>query len=78
MNKDDRRYQQALVNIRETMAFFGCPVDDLTDEELERGIMVFSKAWAKCGVTVQEAIEGLCILNTSPVAEPSDPETITD
>jgi len=39
------------------MAFLGCPVDHLSDEELNERMFVLNKAMFECGETVGEFCE---------------------
>jgi hypothetical protein len=47
--------QRALRNIRETFAFFGYPVDDMTDEALEQGVVRIAQTMSRCGLSVDDA-----------------------
>lgn len=54
-------------SIRESFAWFGYPLDDLTDEEIEEGVMRVSASMASMGVTAEEAAAGLRqLFNGSP------------
>lgn len=48
--------QQAIASIRSHLAFFGLPVDSLTDEEIERGVIDVARVVQHAGVTTDQAI----------------------
>ncbi len=48
-----------IAQLRSHLRFFGHDVANLTDEEIEQGVLEFSKAFASTGVSVDKAIEGL-------------------
>ena len=54
-NWHDRRRRKALRGIRESLAWFGCPVNNLSDEDIERGCVHIGNAVASFGITAREA-----------------------
>ncbi len=50
---------RALASIRESMAFFGHPLENVSDEELEAAVVEFGRVVALAGVTAQEATTAL-------------------
>ena len=57
-----RQKKKIIKSIRESMAFFGHPLDDFSDKEIEEGTILFAKAWSKTGVTVKQATEAALLL----------------
>ena len=55
----EREHARVIASIRESMAWFGHPIDHLTDEEIEAGVMRFSEAIQQSGITAAEATAGL-------------------
>lgn len=49
------RRRRAMRRIRAEFAFWGYPVDDLTDEQLEEGAERFARSVAAVGLTAEEA-----------------------
>lgn len=54
-NWHDRQRRKTLRGIRESLAWFGCPVDNLSDEDIERGCVNIGNAVATFGITAREA-----------------------
>ena len=50
---------EAIASIRESFAWFGYPLDDLTDEEIEAGVAEIGRQLATVGVTAREAAESM-------------------
>jgi hypothetical protein len=61
-----RRRRRALGSIRESLAFFGHDVSDMSDEEIEAGVRRSAEAARRTGVTVEQAVEGLRVLRDLP------------
>lgn len=57
-----RQKRKAIKNIREVMAFFGHPLDDFSDEEIEERTILFAKAFSKTGVTAKQATKAFFLL----------------
>ena len=55
--------KKAIDNIRGHMAFFGHNLDDMTDAEIEEGVVRFGKVVASSGFTVQQAADSFISLN---------------
>lgn len=53
------RRKRALWIIRDCMAFFGYPIWDMTDEEIEAAVMQSAHIVADFGISAQEAADGL-------------------
>lgn len=51
-----RRQRRAIHRVRKTMADFGYPLDDLTDEEVVQKVAELGKILAVTGITAQEAV----------------------
>lgn len=60
--RDERDRQRSLRTIRETFAWFGYPLDDLSDEEIEESVMRSAEAFASAGMTMDEATEAFAEL----------------
>ena len=54
-----RERARCMKSIREQLAFFGIDTSDMTDEEVEEHVRYAGKQIAKCGVTAQQAADGL-------------------
>ena len=53
------RKRKAIQRIRKESAFWGYPLDDLSDEQLEERILGFAKIISNTGVSMDEAIAAL-------------------
>jgi hypothetical protein len=51
------RYRQQLRRVREVFATLGCPLDEMTDEEIERSAVAFGEAWSRDTLTFEQAEE---------------------
>lgn len=57
MAKSPSELAQALKSIRDGMRFFGQPVDDMTDEQLEAFATNAANGVAAAGISVQEFVK---------------------
>lgn len=55
----ERQRRRSLSVIREEFAFWGYPLDDLTDEEIEERVVEAGRALANTGLTAAEATAAL-------------------
>lgn len=51
----DAQHRRSLGNIRTDLAALGFPMDDLTDEEFEAGMLRVGQAVRDCGVSIEDA-----------------------
>lgn len=49
------RYRRHLQRIREVFASLGYPLDDLSDEDIERNAVAFGEAWNRDTLTFEQA-----------------------
>ncbi|MCK5614358.1 hypothetical protein KAR91_71490 [Candidatus Pacearchaeota archaeon] len=54
----EKRRKQ-IESLKAHMLFFGCDISDMTDEEIEEGVIKTAEMFGKAGVTTKEAAEGL-------------------
>lgn len=54
-----RRRANPVLRIREHHVALGFPLDDLTDEEIEKGVIAFGRLIASAGVTVEGAAKAM-------------------
>ncbi len=61
----DKQIERKIViaQLRSHLKFFGCDTSDLTDEEIEQGVLEFSRGMSGFGVSVDEASEALALVN---------------
>jgi hypothetical protein len=70
LRPEPKTREGALANIRRHYAEMGIPLDDLSDEEIERRIRVIAEAGARAGVTVAEAGKALQRLGRTVASQP--------
>lgn len=58
----EHRRKKILKNIRESFKVFGHDLSDISDEDLESGILKAAEGLGSCGVTCTEAIRALVLL----------------
>lgn len=51
------KLKRAISNTRKEMAYFGCDLSDMTNEEIEEGVTLLGEAASKAGITVGEFCE---------------------
>ena len=51
----DKLRRRAIKRLRRELEFWGCPVDDLTDEQIEEGAIAFAVAMSQFGTSCEEA-----------------------
>lgn len=58
----ERALSEAVVSIRQCFAWFGLPLDDITDDEVEHSIVNFVTGLVPIGITSEEATTRLVTL----------------
>ena len=58
-----RRRGKTIENIKAHMLFFGYDISDMTDEEIEEGLVKISEIVSKTGVTTKQAADALSQLS---------------
>ena len=58
----DATTEDAVREIRATLAAFGFPTTDLSDQQIEAGVVQFSQLAATSGVTMRQAADGLWLV----------------
>ena len=61
----DYRYRRAMRQFRESMAFLGTPIADMTDEDLISGASGVARLCCHAGITVAEAADAMTTLARS-------------
>ena len=54
-----RQRRRCVSRLRDHLAFFGHDVSNLTDDEIEQGIVRASRLWAQAGFSVEVATEAM-------------------
>lgn len=57
------RKKRAIARIRREMAWWGHDMSNMSDEEIEAGVICFSKAVVQVGVTASEMAKGLTAIS---------------
>lgn len=53
--RQQRSKRRAMRDLRSHLRFFGVPIDDITDEQIEAGVLRASQIVARAGITGDEA-----------------------
>ena len=64
----ERKRSRAIARIRCECAFWGHDLSELSDDEVEAGVMRLGKVVASAGLTVAEACEGIWAMNRALAA----------
>jgi len=60
----EAQYEKLMIyQLRNHLAFFGCDVSDLTDEQIKEGTDRMARVIAQAGIAAQEATDGLRAFN---------------
>lgn len=54
-----RTHEEALRALRAHLSFFGCDTSEMSDEDIEQGVLRFHELARAVGVTTQEACEAV-------------------
>lgn len=60
----------AIAGIRRQMAALGVPLDHLTDEEIEEGVIGLARATAKFGASYRDVADAVATLARAGLARP--------